>query len=412
VKIKDLKNKKIAILGYWVEWKSTHKFLNKLNLNDITILDKSTNIDYLNNLDNFDIIFKSPWISPYNNPELLKVKNKLISQAEILADNFDWKIIWITWTKGKSTISTLLYEILKELWHNVKLVWNIWNPVLDEIDIINWEKLDFVVYELSSYMLEWLNLNIEIWLLNNIYDCHLDWHNWRENYENAKINIFKNSEYKLAWIELKEILKDKFDNIEYFWDDLEKYWIYENEICIKWKHNYKNVSGILNIIKIIEPDFDLLRVKKVLSEFTGLEHRQENIWKYKWITFINDAIAVTQESTIAAIETYWKEIWTIFLWWVSTWVDYTKLVIALDKYNIKNIVLFPDSGSEIKKCFWNYKPNILETKSMEEAVKFWFKNTKKWEYCILSSAAQSFSLWKNFIEKWNLFKEFVKKYGE
>ena len=100
------------------------------------------------------------------------------------------------------------------------------------------------------------------------------------------------------------------------------------------------------------------------------------------------------------------------MWWTFTWVDYTKLINSLEKYNIRNIVLFPDSGSEIKKYFWDYKPNILETELMEEAVKFWFKNTKPWEYCILSSAAQSFSLWKNFIEKWNLFKQFVEKYGK
>ena len=108
------------------------------------------------------LFLKALGISPYNNPELLEVKEKITSQAEILADNFEWKIIWITWTKGKSTTSTLLYEILKELWYKVKLVWNIWNPTLDEIDLLSNEKYDYIVYELSSYMLENLELNIYI----------------------------------------------------------------------------------------------------------------------------------------------------------------------------------------------------------------------------------------------------------
>ena len=89
MKIKDLKDKKIAILGYWLEWKSTEKFLKKLDITDYTILDKKDNPNYLDNLDSFDLIFKSPGISPYNNPELQEVSEKVISQAEILADNFD-----------------------------------------------------------------------------------------------------------------------------------------------------------------------------------------------------------------------------------------------------------------------------------------------------------------------------------
>jgi len=458
MKIKNLENKKIAILGYWVEWKSTERFLKKLNIVSYEILDKSINKDYLKNLKDFDIIFKSPWISPYNNPELLEVKDKLTSQWEILADNFKWKIIWITGTKGKSTISSLLYEILKDIWYKVKLVWNIWNPVLDEINIIpnvlnekDQEEYDYIIYELSSYMLEGLELNLFIGLLNNIYDCHLDWHNWRGNYEIAKINVLKNAKYKLVSSELKSNKKlNKFENIDFFWlnwtynykkssdEILEiknwKFYIWNNlildnlNISLKGEHNKKNiiwVFGVLDKIWIFKNDKNIDSIKKVLSEFTGLSHRQENIWKYNWITFINDAISVTQESTIAAIETFWKDIWTLFLGWVSTWVNYDKIRNSLIKYNIKNIVLFPDSWEEIfwnfskdiefdkeyiLEWFWNYKPIIYKTKSMKNAVSFWFKNTKKAEYCILSSAAQSFSLWKWFIEKWDMFRKYVEEF--
>ena len=463
MKIKELQNKKIAILGYWKEWKSTERFLQKLGIENYKILDKSLDENYLDNLEDFDVIFKSPWISPYNNPELQKVKEKLTSQAEILADNFEWKIIWITGTKWKSTTSTLLYEILKELWYKTKLVWNIGNPVLDEIDII-WkphpnpllkergqnDKYDYIVYELSSYMLEWLDLNIEIWLLNNIYDCHLDWHNWRENYENAKFNVFKNAKVKLAWKELEPHLASPqrrgIEGVEFFWNDLEKFWIKEEEIALAWEHNYKNISGILNILEKIPHPNPLLKgegiekIKKVLKKFTGLEHRQENIWTYKWITFINDAIASTPESAIAAIKTFWEKIWTIFIWNEDSWFDLTELRETILKYKIKNIVLFPTTW---EKLFWDFSKNmnfdeptdynpsqpsfntkersmkLFKTLSMEKAVKFAYKNTQKWQYVVLSTWAPSFNAdwpwvmpWKGFIEKWNLFKEFVKKYGE
>lgn len=437
MKINKLQNNKIAILGYGLEWKSTEKFLKKLNISDYEILDKNLDKNYLKNLKKFDIIFKSPWISPYNNSELLEVKEKLTSQAEILADNFEWKIIWITWTKGKSTTSTLLYEILKELWYKVKLVWNIWNPVLDEIDIINGEKFDYIIYELSSYMLEWLNLNIEIWLLNNIFDCHLDWHNWRKNYENSKFNVFKNAKYKLAWKEIEFILENKFEDIIYFENDIEKFWINKEDIFIAWEHNYKNISWILNILQILAPLIsfggEINKVKKVLSNFTGLEHRQENIWEYKWITFINDSIASTPESTIAAIKTFWEKIWTIFIWNEDSGFDLSELKQTLIEYKIGNIVLFPETW---EKLFWNFSKNmdfdkeyilkdwdfetkLFKTLSMDEAVKFWYKNTNLWNIVLLSTWAPSFNAkwswrmpWKWFIEKWNLFKECVKKYGK
>ena len=83
---------------------------------------------------------------------LLKYKDKLLTQAMIFYSLYKWKIISITQTKWKSTTATLTYEVLKNAWFKTKLVWNIWNPVLDEIDFN--ETYDFVVFELSSYMLE------------------------------------------------------------------------------------------------------------------------------------------------------------------------------------------------------------------------------------------------------------------
>ncbi|MDQ7023048.1 MAG: Mur ligase family protein [Candidatus Gracilibacteria bacterium] len=269
MKITELKNKKIAILGYGKEGKSTERFLKKLEIFDYKILDKSIDLNYLDNLDDFDIIFKSPGISPYNNPELLEVSDKIISQAEILADNFEGKIIGITGTKGKSTTSTLIYEILKELGYKVKLVGNIGNPVLDEIPLSPQGRkgeYDFVIYELSSYMLEGLNLNIFIGLLNNIYDCHLDWHDGRKNYENAKFNVFKNAEHKLAGFELKKVGnaglhslqgldffgldgKYSYKNNAFYIND--KKILEDKNIALNGEHNRKNITGIIGILDII-----------------------------------------------------------------------------------------------------------------------------------------------------------------
>lgn len=443
MKIYELKNKKIAILGFWMEWKSTKSFLEKLWIHDFEILDKSISKDYLDNLDRFDLIFKSPWISPYNLPELSKVKEKLISQSEILADNFSGKIIWVTWTKWKSTISTLIYETLKQMGYKVKLIWNIWKPLFDEIDLIDKkESYDFIVYELSSYMLEWLNLNIFIGLLNNIYDCHLDWHNWRDNYKRAKFNIFKYAKYKLIWNELFDSINDKNDkmffgldwkysykNNCFYIDDKEI--IKDENIFLNWIHNKKNIAWLIWVLDIIDSNFDIEKLKNVLTNFKWLPHRQENIWTYKGITFINDSIASNPEAAIAAINIFANKIWTIFIWNEDSGFNLTKLKETIKKFNIKNIVLFPSTW---EKLFWDFSKNmkfdleydfeedefktkLYKTLSMESAIKFAYNNTKSWEIVLLSTWAPSFNAswtwvmpWKSYIEKWDLFKKYAAKY--
>jgi len=445
--LKQYKDKKIAILGYWKEGKSSLDFLLKLWLKNITILDKNEDLEkkegityqlgekYLDKLSDFDIIFKSPWISPYN-PEIAPYKEKLITQAQIFFDNYKWKIIWITWTKWKSTTSTLAYETLKKIWYNTKIVWNIWNPVLEEVDILNNESHDFIIYELSSYMLEWLKANLFIWIINNIYNCHLDWHEWRPNYEKAKFWVISHSEHKLVNYELKKPTKD-IKNILYFWENWDYYfknWLFykkeqvvlkDEKIALQWEHNRKNITAIIWILDIIDTENlekNIESLKSVLAIFTWLPHRIQNIWTYDWITFIDDAIATTPESTIAAIKTYEHNIWTILLWWEDSWFNFTELKNILEKYNILNIVLFPDTWEKIfwdlnkynyETIFnleWKYSPKILKTKSMKSAIDFAYKNTPKWKICILSNAAPSYSLWSWYIEKWLQFQDEVKKY--
>lgn len=448
--LKKFNHKNIAILWFWREGKSTLKFLQKLWLKNITILDKNTEIEknndfkynlwesYLNDLWKYDLIFKTPWISPFLK-EISPYKEKLTTQAQVFFDNYNGKVIWITWTKGKSTTVTLTYEVLRKIWYNTKLVWNIWTPVLDEINILNNETHDFIIFELSSYMLEWLKPNLYIWVLNNLYACHYDWHLWKKNYENAKHNILNYSQNKLANYELinnPDI--NEINNIEYFWLNWRysyKNWLFyigehpvikDEKIALKGEHNRKNISAVISILNTIDKEKinkNCWTLSTLLEKFTWLPYRQENIWTYNWITFINDAIATTPESTIAAIKTFWENIWTIFLWGQDSWFNFDELRKILEQYNIQNIVLFPDtweqifwdlSSFEYETSFnivWKYSPKIFKTKTMKSAVDFAFKNTSKWKFCILSNAAPSFSLWTWYIQKWKEFQNEVKKYN-
>lgn len=412
----NLKWKKIAILWYWKEWQSTYNFLVSqwVSKDLITILDQNPNTkvpqntkavlwnNYLNNLESFDIIFRSPWVSPYQE-KLLKVKDKLTTQAYIFFEKYNWKVIWITWTKGKSTTSTLIYLMLQKAKFLVSLVWNIWKPVLEE------QHKDFVVFELSSYMLEDLKPKLFIWILLNIYPDHLQWHNWFESYRKAKLNILENAKYKIVNSSLKKDVKDAIfypsDNIFYIdWKFfVDKKPVFDDKhIKLLWDHNKENILSVLAVAKILQIDYQIL--KEVLTEFKWLPHRLEIVWTYRWITFVDDAISTTPESTAEAIKTFWERIDTIFLGWEDRWYDFYQLVNYIKKYNIKNVVLFPTSWEKIYKLL-DSNFNILLTDSMKEAVKFAYKYTQKWKICLLSCASPSYSLWKNYEKKWEEFKQ-------
>lgn len=430
----NLLHKNIAILWFWREWKSTLRFLQKNGIMDlsITILDRDKNLEikdfewkivswdkYLDDLDRFDYIFKSPWVSSYID-ELVYHKDKILTQAKIFFEYYDWRIISITGTKGKSTTATLTYNLLKNAWYNVKLVWNIWNPVLSEIDVEN-DKYDFVVYELSSYMLEELtNHHSTISVFINIFKDHLDWHRWFENYFSAKKHILNWAENILVWEELysqiKKELKEKDYHIFgwkkwYYSHDEKTFFVNKSKLDIKidpkipWNHNLDNICAILGIANILNIDFKIF--ENTINNFNWLFHRLENIWTYAGITFIDDAISTTPESTIQAIKTFQPNITTIYLGWSDRWYDFTKLWKIINKSKIENIILFPSSWEKIKEFIKIGKFNVFETDNMKDAIRFTFENTPKWTIALLSTASPSYSLWTNFEHQWKEFKDEV-----
>lgn len=449
-------NKKIAILWYGREGTSSLHFLLNIGVSprDITILDWANQIEWLaTNLENiaqslwmypefniilgetyldylkqFDIIIKTPGISLYH-PKVFPFRKKITSQAQIFFDWYQGKIIAISGTKGKSTTATLTYETLKNAGKNVILIGNIGNPVLDYLDTYNLQsqKEQYAVFEVSSYMLEWLTKKNYISVLLNIYPDHLDRHQWFDNYQKAKFNILYGSEHNVLRYEIiktNELEGEDFKGFnvhifgkegEYTYKDgdfflQQKKIADDKNILLRGEHNMINICAVVWICDIMHIDYKILYT--TLATFSGLPHRMENIWIYWWITWIDDAISTTPESTIQAIKTFGKDIDTIFLWWTDRWYVFDELAKKIVEYKIRNVVLFPDSG---KKIFDAIKKNdngeikIFQTRDMQEAVKFAYKYTKTGKICLLSTASPSYSIRKNFEEKGNVFKQYIQE---
>jgi len=424
------------------------KFLLEQGIEDITVLDKQeieishNNINiitwekYLDNLDDFDVIIKSPWVSPFGE-KIIAYREKFISQTQIFFSNYSGKVIGITGTKGKSTCSTLLYTLLLDLWYRVKLVGNIGSPVLEEIDVKG--EYDYIVYELSSYMLQDFSPHLSVWYLNNIFPCHLDWHFDSLNvYKEAKINILRNADTRIIhWdfssesdiMHLKEN-KEFFDtkwSCSYKDDAFLFDWniLYSWKILLEGDHNKKNICWVITILSALKISRENISqsLYRVLPVFKWLPHRIEDIGVYEWIRFINDAIATTPQSTIAAINTFDGDLQTLFLWGQDSGFDFLEIRKRILESSVQNIVAFPDTSCLIfpeidirddEKSFEidieGKTLNFIKTKHMKSWVDFAFKTTLPWKIALLSCAAPSFSLWKGYIYKAEEFISAVKQY--
>ena len=447
--LRYLDDKKILILGFGKEGVSTYKFIRKhFPDKKIYISDKKTtneeiikkdinvNINfgdnYLDNLKDFDIIMKSPGIS-FVNINIDSFKDKIKSELELFLEYMDVKTIGVTGSKGKSTTSSLIYEILKKEKKETLLLGNIGIPVFDLIDDIT--KDTIVVLEMSSHQLEYMNVSPNISILLNIYEEHLDHYKSLKEYAEAKINIgrFQNKDDYFIYNVDNKIIKECINEIEdsshikyevsfegnisnnnsnkvyikdnYIYINEEKIYNINEKRNLIGDHNLNNIMFVLTVCKIL--NLNMENVKETISNFKGLEHRMEYVGKYDDIIFYNDSIATIPEATINSIKGL-KDVDTLIFGGMDRGISYDEFIDFLNTGVINNLICMPDTGYKIAdklKC----SSNIYKVETLEEAVELSKKVTKKNKICLLSPAAASYGFFKNFVEKGNIYKELVKK---
>ncbi len=428
------KYKNIAILGFGKEGQSTYNFIRKYDKNlKLTILDgRQIDIDDINakyksynseeDLTEFDLIIKTPGIASINFSE--NTKKKLTSQMELLLEFNRKNVIGITGTKGKSTTSTLIYNIFKDQIKNVFLVGNIGVPVLDNID----EYGDsIIIAEMSSHQLETVDYSPHIGIILNLYLDHLDYAGSVENYHRSKMNIIKYQDmddYAIYDLDNKYLhqqnfsdinsklltvsIKDKAyiylkDNGDIFINDT--FLVNKEKIVtsLKGEHNLKNIMFALLVAFIY--NLNLNKTLETIEKFKPLEHRMEYVGKYKDINFYNDVIATIPEATISACKTL-KDVNTLIFGGKDRNIDYNDFIDFLNKSDIKNLICMPTTGHKLAKFL--DKKKVIMVDSLEEAVKKAFEVTKKDSICLLSPAASSYEYFKNFEEKGNKYKELIR----
>jgi len=444
-----LNNKKILILGFGVEGESSYNFMKKyLPNNKIYIADENVNIlekheylkndnnlelmlgdDYLNNINNYDLILKSPGIS-FKNINIESFENKITSQLELLLEYVNVFTIGITGTKGKSTTSSLIRDIIKDQKEEeVFLLGNIGEPIFNNIDSL--KEGSIVVLEISSHSLEYIRKSTNIAILLNIYEEHLDHYKSIQNYIDAKFNIarfqnekdfliynldnetmqnynfnYKENDYSVSMEKMPEMKNKVFLNNKNIYCNSEIVMNIEEEMNLKGNHNLNNIMFALAVCDILKLDFK--KGLNTIKNFNPLEHRMEFVANVNGVDYYNDSIATIPEATINCVTSI-KNINTIIIGGKDRGVYLTKLIKFLSESEIQNIICLPKTGEYIYDELKNSSKNCYIVTGIKEAVKIAKEVTKEGKACVLSPAASSYGYFKNFEERGNLFKEYVKE---
>jgi len=446
--IQELTGKKILILGFGREGKSTYHFIKSNNIqceigiadiNDITdeeVLKDNVNLHtgegYLDVMKEYDLVMKTPGQS-FKNVELSGIREKITSQAELFLKYGGKKVIGITGTKGKSTTSSLIYAMLNEK-YNTLLVGNIGLPAFNEMD--TFDEVDYYVYEFSSHQLEFIDYDPHISVLLNMYEDHLDHYKSYEEYKEAKRNIYKYQKEEDYYIfnenekeilngdrELKQHLigvgKDETseDNQVYYLDNEIYLNINGNKMSVSipqnenihGEHNKYNIAVATTVAKILNVEDK--KIIKAIEEFKPLAHRLETVGTYEEVTYIDDSIATIPEAVISAVESI-PNINTVIIGGMDRGIHYSSLIEFLAKDKIENVILMYDSGKRIYEELTKRKTNsnIVYAEDLEKAVELATQITRKGTICLMSPAAASYGVFKNFEERGDKFKEYVIKY--
>jgi UDP-N-acetylmuramoylalanine--D-glutamate ligase len=377
-------------------------------------------------------IIKSPGI-PEKAPIMIKIREKgipVISEIEFAGRFTGAKKICITGSNGKTTTTNLIGHMLKKAGKKVAVTGNVGNSFAMAVA----EGIyDYYVIELSSFQLDGMyDFKADIAVLLNITPDHLDRYDYNlQNYIDSKFRITRNqtkSEYLIYWADdpviKEELTKKQYgmtllpfsteskDNMSAYIENGELIIDYPHktnlmtihDLALKGRHNTFNSMAAAIAGKVLNIRKD--KIRESLADFQGVEHRLETVITVCGIDFINDSKATNVNSVWYALECIDTDIV-----WIAGGIDkgndYSEL-FQLVKKKVKAIVCLGKDNKKILEAFRDKVKTIVETTSMEEAVRSSYYLAKKGDTVLLSPACASFDLFSNYEDRGRQFKQAIR----
>lgn len=441
--IEVIENKKILILGMARSGYEVAKLLSKGN-NEILITDQkdqdeikvqelaSLGIKFIKTTEpealldeTFNILIKNPAVFPYH-PCVEKAKSlniPVVNEMEVAYHYIKYpvKIVGITGSNGKTTTTTLIYEVLKKAGIPVKLGGNIGTPLSKIVNEL--EENDILLLEISDHQLiDMKNFKTNISILTNLCPTHLDYHGTYESYKNVKKKIFNHHTNKDIAIINKanedsvKLTKDILSTKIYFNDDVNYYTkeeiyidnipvISTKDILIKGNHNYENILITYLVAKILKIDFKY--VSEVLKEFKGVEHRIEYVGTIKEVAYYNDSKSTNPTATITALKSFDENIHLI-LGGMDRNQDFHDLYPYLSK--IKCIYAIGDVRNRIMDYAKEENIKAYAFQTLKEAMEKIKGEVVSGDIVLLSPGSASWDQYQKFEDRGDEFKKIVKSY--
>lgn len=377
-------------------------------------------------------VIKSPGIRE-DAPVIVSVRNKgipVISEIEFAGRYASGIKICVTGSNGKTTVTNLIYHMLKKAGKNVAITGNVGNSFAMAVAE---GQYDYYVIELSSFQLDGMySFRADLAILMNITPDHLDRYGYvLQNYINSKFRIIQNqtkSDFFIYWADDPVIRKELsgrrynmkllpfsaesdqgmaayLDNNEIIIDYHTKTNLMTiHDLALKGRHNLFNSMAAAIAGKVLTIRKEVIR--ESLSDFQGVEHRLEPVITVYGINFINDSKGTNVNSTWYALECMESDVV-----WIAGGIDkgndYTELLPVV-KQKVKAIVCLGRDNHKIIEAFREIVPTIVETVSMEEAVRSAYYLAKKGQSVLLSPACASFDLFVNYEDRGRQFKQAVR----
>lgn len=454
-------NANIAIVGFSKEGVSTHRFLRALSskmairifdekdpeelLPEACVImnsDKKLTVSFGKNyldaqrVETIDVVFRSPGVSPWLLSKKFPQHVEFTSQTALFLEFFGHRTIGVTGTKGKSTTSSLIYHILKQQFPQTYLIGNIGYPPLDAL------KYDHpsahFVFELSSHQLFDVHHSPHTAVFLNLYPEHFDYYDDLQQYKEAKFNIgrFQGENDVLIYNKDDELARELSHRSEartFSCSLIQKegagcFLRHDVIICsVKRKkeeimkrgnisligdHNISNVLAAILAGRILGVSTE--KIANAVSGFSPLPHRLEFLGTYSGIRFINDSLATIPQATIAAIRALGDQLGTVIVGGYDRGLDFTELIDVICNSSIEAVVTLPDTGKKIKKFFTmrkGNKPPLVAVDTLEQAVNACYQKTARGKVCLLSPAAASFNMFKDYRERGETFRRLVEAHG-
>ena len=445
-------NKKILVLGMARSGYEAAKYLikhgNTVILNDggseekqkkeqveelkelgVTLIFGSHPDDLLD--DSFDYLIKNPGI-PIDHKYVLKARElniEVINEAEMAYRLLPKSVtlIGITGTNGKTTTTTLTYEMIKESGKRVHLAGNIGYPLTSFLDKL--EDNDIIVMEVSCQQLENMNeFKPHIALMTNLSVAHVDFLKSYENYKSVKLKLFKNqtaNDIAILNIENDEVIDGTKDikaitkyfsskreiNGAYYKDNA--LWYYGEKILDRDKfllagnHNVENALGAMMIAKEVGVDNE--SIVKVLTTFKGVAHRLEFVDEIDGVKYYNDTEATNTKCTQIALNSFNCDI-VLILGGLERGQNFHDL----DKYmgNVKEIVGIGQCRNRVKEYGTELNINTQIFETLDEAMDYINEIKQSGEVVLLSPASASWDQYKQCEDRGDEFKEKIRKMRE